>query len=369
MPVRPLPSDPNLDHLKYQAKDLLKAHGARDAGAAQRIREFHPRFHKAADVAIFSARLKLSDAQLTIAREHGYASWPRLRQRIEKPTPADGPDHIQNATFRQAVDLLDAGDVEGLHKHLREHPRLVHQHVSFEGVNYFRNPTLLEFVAENPVRRGALPANIVQVAQVILDAGAKQDQPALNETLALVCSGCVPRQCNMQIPLIDLLCDHGADPSHATPAALAHGESDAVRALLRRGARKGLAEAAALGAVEDAQQLLPRAGGEVRHRALTLASQFGHAAIVQLLLDAGEDPNRYNPIGFHSHSTPLHQAVAAGHGAVVRLLVERGARLDLKDTLWQGTPLGWASHEGKAEIEEYLRAQETRREGASGSKM
>ena len=142
-----------------------------------------------------------------------------------------------------------------------------------------------------------------------------------------------------------------------------------VRALLRRGARKGLAEAAALGAVEDAQQLLPRAGGEVRHRALTLASQFGHAAIVQLLLDAGEDPNRYNPIGFHSHSTPLHQAVAAGHGAVVRLLVERGARLDLKDTLWQGTPLGWASHEGKAEIEEYLRAQETRREGASGSKM
>ena len=47
MPVKRLPSNPNLDHLKYQAKDLLKPHAARDPGAAQRIREFHPRFRKA----------------------------------------------------------------------------------------------------------------------------------------------------------------------------------------------------------------------------------------------------------------------------------------------------------------------------------
>jgi uncharacterized protein (TIGR02246 family) len=53
------------------------------------------------------------------------------------------------------------------------------------------------------------------------------------------------------------------------------------------------------------------------------------ADIVRLLLDAGEDPNRYNPDGLHSHSTPLHQAALAGHDAVVRLLVERGARLDI----------------------------------------
>jgi hypothetical protein len=33
----------------------------------------------------------------------------------------------------------------------------VHQHVVFEGGNYFRDPTLLEFVAENPVRHGTLP--------------------------------------------------------------------------------------------------------------------------------------------------------------------------------------------------------------------
>ena len=49
MPVRSLPSNPNLDHLKYQAKDLLKAHAARNSEAAQRLREFHPRFSRATD--------------------------------------------------------------------------------------------------------------------------------------------------------------------------------------------------------------------------------------------------------------------------------------------------------------------------------
>jgi hypothetical protein len=45
----------------------------------------------------------------------------------------------------------------------------------------------------------------------------------------------------------------------------------------------------------------------------------------------------------------------AGHESVVRLLVERGASLEIKDTIWQGTPLGWAEHGGRKEIAEYLR--------------
>ena len=89
--------------------------------------------------------------------------------------------------------------------------------------------------------------------------------------------------------------------------------------------------------------------------ALALAAQFGHVEIARLLLDAGENPNRYNPVGGHSHTTPLHQAAGAGHGELVRLLVERGGRLDLKDILWQATPADWARHAGRTEIEAYLR--------------
>jgi ankyrin repeat protein len=125
--------------------------------------------------------------------------------------------------------------------------------------------------------------------------------------------------------------------------------------LIARGARIGLPVAAALGRFDDARRLLAGASGEDRHLALSLAANFGHVEIVRLLLDAGEDPNRYNPVGGHSHTTPLHQAAGEGHEEVVRLLVERGARLDLKDILWRATPADWASHAGKTEIEAFLR--------------
>ena len=360
MPVRRLPSNPNLDHLKYQAKDLLREHTARTPGVAQRIREFHPRLGRATDAEIFDAHLSLSDAHLAVAREYGFPSWTRLKAHIEKPALSDRlnlPHHerIEDATFRRAVDLLDAGDVAGLRAHLDQHPNLVRQHVTFEGGNYFRNPTLLQFVAENPVRHGTLPDNIVRVAKVILEAGGEPS--ALNETLMLVSTGSVPRECGMQLPLIDLLCDYGADPNSAIHAAALHGELEALNALLGRGGRIDLPVAAALGGIEEACRLLPGTHREDRHLALALAAQFGHVEIVRLLLDAGENPNRYNPVGGHSHTTPLHQAAGAGHSELVRLLVERGARFDLKDILWQATPADWARHAGRTEIEAYLRHQ------------
>jgi hypothetical protein len=92
-----------------------------------------------------------------------------------------------------------------------------------------------------------------------------------------------------------------------------------------------------------------------RHRALALAAQHGRAEVGALLLEAGEDPNRYNPPGCHAHSTPLHQAALAGHTEVVRMLVEHGARTDLRDTLFNGTPLGWAEHGKQDAVAAYLR--------------
>lgn len=363
MPVKRLPSNPNLEHLKYQAKDLLKGYAARDPGVAQRIREFHPHFNGSTDARIFDTQLSLSDAQLAIAREYGFPSWARLKAHIEKPTLANQlnlPHHerIEDAPFRHAVNLIDAGEAAGLRAYLRKHPNLVHQHVVFEGGNYFRNPTLLEFVAENPVRHGTLPGNIVEVTRVILDAGVERD--ALNETLMLVSTGSVPRECRVQLPLIDLLCDRGADPGSAIHATALHGEFEAVNALIRRGARIDLPVAAALGRINAFRRLLPTAGSEDRHLALALASQFGHVEIVRLLLDAGEDPNRYNPVGGHSHTTPLHQAAGEGYDELVQLLIERGARTDLKDVLWQATPADWARYGGRTELEAYLRSQETR---------
>jgi ankyrin repeat protein len=53
---------------------------------------------------------------------------------------------------------------------------------------------------------------------------------------------------------------------------------------------------------------------------------------------------------------PLHQAALNGEIELMKLLVAHGARLDIRDTLWDGTPLGWAMHNKQAEAEAYLRS-------------
>jgi peptide-methionine (S)-S-oxide reductase len=56
----------------------------------------------------------------------------------------------------------------------------------------------------------------------------------------------------------------------------------------------------------------------------------------------------------------LHQAVLSSHENIVRLLVERGARLDIKDTIYKSTPLGWAQYLDRPAIVEYLSAAEAK---------
>jgi peptide-methionine (S)-S-oxide reductase len=254
------------------------------------------------------------------------------------------------AQLQEAIALIDAGDAAGLARYLADKPDLAVQRFSWASEGYFRNPALLDCVAENPVRRERLPSNIVDVANVILDAGAAEDRGILDSALALVASGRVAREAGAQVPLIDVLCARGADANAAMPAALAHGEFDAVTSLLRHGAEKTLMVAAGLGEADEVRRLLPGAGGLSRRAAVALAAQFGRFQALSVLLGAGESPNGFNPDGFHEHSTPLHQAALGGHVDTVRLLLERGADRNARDTAYGGTPAEWAEHGGHAEL-------------------
>ena len=75
MSVRNLPVRPDLDQLKRQAKELLRAIRAGDADALAELREHHPD-------AIDPAYAKLSDAQLVLARSYRASSWTRLVQAV-----------------------------------------------------------------------------------------------------------------------------------------------------------------------------------------------------------------------------------------------------------------------------------------------
>mgnify|MGYP003576258735 CR=1 FL=1 len=73
-----LPSRPNLEQLKNQAKDLLKTLKSGDPVAVQRFQENHPQPSKTA-----GDSFSLSDAQLVIAREYGFVGWTKLKEHVE----------------------------------------------------------------------------------------------------------------------------------------------------------------------------------------------------------------------------------------------------------------------------------------------
>jgi ankyrin repeat protein len=384
----PLPFRSTAKQYDQQAERLLAGWQAGDAGAVRIMREHHPRFlderipwlpKKMSDAEALSVTLDLADARLATARWYSFQDWQRLAEWVEAVRRDDSPI----AKFEAAVEAVISGDVTTLEQLLRERPELVRERSTY--VTHHDPPvhgaTLLHYTAANGVEgwRQKTPPNAIAVARMLLDAGAEADALAgmyggQHTTMSMLVSSSHPAEAGVQVPLVETLLDHGAavegrgtgDWTSPLMTALAFGFQSAAEALVRRGARVDtLAAAAGLGRLADARRLLPQvaqtvaqaAGATDRHRALALAAQQGHVEIVRLLLDAGEDPNRYNPEGNHSHSTPLHQAALAGHEAVVRLLVERQARLDIRDTIWDGTPLGWAEHGGQKTIAEYLRGQ------------
>lgn len=89
-----LPSNPNLDNLKKQAKTLRRAQGLGDVEVAQRIAAHLPRLSGTAAEAVLASEFSLQEAQFVIARELGFASWPRLVAKVEGSGEKAEPEQI-----------------------------------------------------------------------------------------------------------------------------------------------------------------------------------------------------------------------------------------------------------------------------------
>jgi hypothetical protein len=97
-----LPGRPSLDHLRHQARDLQGAYDEGESSARDRVRASHG--------ANAQPKLKLSQAQCVIAREHGFRSWRKLREAVVDQSVTameEDPLHVQYASYL----LLIAADM------------------------------------------------------------------------------------------------------------------------------------------------------------------------------------------------------------------------------------------------------------------
>ena len=291
-----------------------------------------------------------------------------------------------DACFRKAVATIDAGDIGELERLITAAPTLVRERLASPGAwlrdkvggaldGFFQRPYLLWFVAEDPVRNGTLPENIPTVARAIIDATRRESEANLQEqldyALTLVSWSWIARQHGVQLDLIDVLVDAGAAFDGNQNNALVNGNFAAAEHLVKRGANLTLEVALCLGWWDEVERLLPTVSDNEKQFAFVLSALHGRADALRWLIPIGADLNAPSA-GLYSHGTPLHHAVSSGSLEAVKVLVEAGANVNVKDTAWGGTPLGWAQHylgEGQAvhpdkqyaDIAAYLRARDSDR--------
>ena len=374
MSTRSLPPRPDLTQLKIQARELWRAHRAGKRPAAARIAAHHPRLHRWALHTVLEHKLSLSDAQLVVAREYGFDNWAALKHRVELGRRV--AMFTPHPHFAAAVAALDAGDLSCLRELLASNPTLVHARTNLEPpYGYFSAATLLHHVAGNP-DRAQLPANIVDLARLLLDQGADVNAETLGRnggtTLGLVITSRQASEADVAGGLIDLLLQRGAkldvDPPGLLDVPLSNHAPRAAEKLIELGARPDVCAAAALGRMDlvrasfDEEGRLLAQARPRRHGALLgdrdaigLAMLFAyvnkHRAAVEFLL---RQEGNWDMVGV-LNGTALHRAAWDGDLPMLERLVALGADIGNRNNPFVATPFSWANHNQQAAAVHWMR--------------
>ncbi|HZM74412.1 MAG TPA: ankyrin repeat domain-containing protein [Candidatus Limnocylindrales bacterium] len=341
-----LPKHPHLDQLRRQAKEMKEAARGGDQAALTRLRPYLP-----ADGSV-----TLAAAQLAVAREHGFASWARLKAEVELRT-AEFAERVRMFLQRSlsgsagAARLLRAdpsiatydirtaamlGEVATVRRYLAADPAVISRvddELAWPPLLYvcmsrwhrlvFPDP---EQAAEEAVRRMSERAEgMVAVARLLLDAGTDPNVTAFDG----------PRLCTPlyaaagradHAAMTALLLERGARPDdytmylaafHAVPHRSAPGVIPGLR---------GPAGHDCLRLLLDRHRLPPTSV------ALAAPISLGDAVGVQMMLDAGADPNQPlsgDLLGEAYRGTPDQLPVSAAirlgcDAALLELLLEYG---------------------------------------------
>ena len=365
--MTPLPFSASSEEYEKQAHELLEAFRSAHPEALHCVKQLHPRLRGRAhtndrndvtDSEIRTAGVALADAQCVVARWYGFEDWATLAEFVEAVAHESSPV----CQFESAVEAIVSGDVTTLKRLLGNNPELIRARSTRA-----HHATLLHYVAANGVEdyHQKTPKNAVQVAEILLKAGAEVDADldyrSLRRTypersgstpLGLVATSVHPAVAGVQIGLLKILIKHGACvdgvPSGWNPliAALHNGRGEAAAFLARRGARLDLEGAAGTGRLDVVKSFFKKDSG-VKANATKAqmesgflwACEYGRTNVVAFLLEKGMR------VGARPHGeTGLHQAAYGGHAAIIKLLLKRKAPVEVKDRRYDNTPLGWALH-------------------------
>lgn len=230
----------------------------------------------------------LAEAQHEIARELGYASWPKLVHAFDRDSVVERFARLADQRGGRAIELLDAfpdirtdpwvalslGDASAVRDAVRP------------GGPLMRPPPFY-------VSRSRVAADTVTAARDLLARGADPNGPGGEEwtNLSIACA-------RGDASLVELLLDAGATPNDNDSLyhSVEPGDTACLRLLLEHGATVD--------------------GTSALHHAL----DFDRLEPVRLLLEHGGDPNE------SSDWPALHHAVLRGRTPTfIRLLIEHGA--------------------------------------------
>jgi ankyrin repeat protein len=338
-----LPAHPNLDQLRHQAKDLLRAAKAGDADALNEIRTF-------------SDRVTLDAAQLAVGRRYGFTSWAKLKVGVEarKLELAEQAIAFCQASVNRigvAVRMLEAtpeladfsfatavvlGDVARVAEELRRDPSLATRTDPRWGWSPLHLACSSRWCQLDPARAEGLRG----IARLLLDAGVDPTAMSAGVRANWTPLRCVIASANRgpsNRPLAELLLDRGVIPNDHDLylAGFAHDCHELLPLLLARvtSPRETIEQAPAAPIsnddVESVRLLLLAGADPNRYRDDGEQVPIVWAAVradcstelLELLLANHADPNGAGPDGH----TPFRLAAAAGRTDVCDLLRNYGA--------------------------------------------
>src|SRR6478736_1055731 len=360
MDPKPLPARPSLEQYKKQAKDLLKAYRSADVETIRRVKQNHPRFENLSAPGFDVTKFALADAQLVIAREHGFESWPKFARRIEviNSEAAAGVNPV--AAFIEAA--IWHGTLDAAEAILAAHPKIARESIHVAAI-LGDDAAVRKFIAADP-------RNVT-----------KKEAPYDGDALVYLCLSKYLRldktRSEAFLRAATALLDAGADPNsgfwskdeyHEWETALygaagvAH-HAELTRLLLERGADANDNETfyhvpesydnAALKVLVESGKMRP----DLLAGMLLRKADWHDYDGIKYLLKHGADPNLMTMWGY----TALHQALRRdNHLRNIELLLEHGANPAIKTVTkiaahfppvnGQRTASTIAAHRGRADV-------------------